>query len=416
MAENITVLILEDDASKLQRLAAFLRDNDLVATETIFTAPDAATARRVLADQLIDVLVLDLSVPRALGDMPEPEVGFELLEDLIDARDLLMPAQIIGLTGFAEVADKFIAQFGQHGVALVRYDPTDDGWQSALELSIRRTVARRRAEETVPREYGSDVGVVCARPNELDALLRHLGPKWAEAPIAGDPTIYYRAEPFVEFNDTSVVAASCPRMGMSAAAVTATKLIQHFAPRFLVMTGITAGIRGQVSIGDVVVADQSWDWGVGKWERQDGQLRFKPSPHSLALDSALRAPLERLGRDVGLLARIRDAWPSTRPQTPLALVLGPVASGAAVIAAQSMTEQIAAQHRKLIGIDMEIYAVFAAADESMLPRPVALAIKGVSDFADEEKSDDWQPYAAYAGVSVLRALIANGLTSGASRT
>jgi nucleoside phosphorylase len=63
------------------------------------------------------------------------------------------------------------------------------------------------------------------------------------------------------------------------------------------------------------------------------------------------------------------------------------------------------QHRKLLGIEMESYGVLAAAEESPRPQPIAFAIKSVCDFADLEKSDSFQHYAAYTSAEVLRRLV-----------
>jgi nucleoside phosphorylase len=54
---------------------------------------------------------------------------------------------------------------------------------------------------------------------------------------------------------------------------------------------------------------------------------------------------------------------------------------------------------------MEAYAVFAASDEAPLPQPKAFVLKGVCDFADDEKNDSLQSYAAYTSASALRALV-----------
>jgi nucleoside phosphorylase len=68
-----------------------------------------------------------------------------------------------------------------------------------------------------------------------------------------------------------------------------------------------------------------------------------------------------------------------------------------------MFEQVQkAQHRKLLGIEMEAYGVMCAADDLPTPQPRAIVLKGVSDFADSAKSDAFREYAAYvsAGAAV----------------
>ena len=100
----------------------------------------------------------------------------------------------------------------------------------------------------------------------------------------------------------------------------------------------------------------------------------------------------------------RTTWwplPAPAPDTELRIHLGPLASGAAVLADSKVSERLLSLHRKLLGIDMETYGVFCAASEASVPRPQPLVIKGICDFADEEKGDDLQRYAAYTSACVL---------------
>jgi nucleoside phosphorylase len=54
------------------------------------------------------------------------------------------------------------------------------------------------------------------------------------------------------------------------------------------------------------------------------------------------------------------------------------------------------------GIEMEAYGLYAAAAQSGSPRPTAFALKSVCDFADEQKDDKWQAYAAYTSAEIFR--------------
>jgi nucleoside phosphorylase len=85
--------------------------------------------------------------------------------------------------------------------------------------------------------------------------------------------------------------------------------------------------------------------------------------------------------------------------------LGPVASGASVVADPSFLEEVKLQHRKLLGVEMEAYGVLAAAEESPLPQPKAFSIKSVCDFGDENKNDQFQHYAAFTSASALKIFV-----------
>jgi hypothetical protein len=72
------------------------------------------------------------------------------------------------------------------------------------------------------------------------------------------------------------------------------------------------------------------------------------------------------------------------------------------LADASTVDSIKEQHRDLIGVDMEVYGVYLAADLAARPRPAAFSIKAVTDFADPTKGDDHRAYASYVSASILR--------------
>ena len=57
-------------------------------------------------------------------------------------------------------------------------------------------------------------------------------------------------------------------------------------------------------------------------------------------------------------------------------------------------EMILKFDRKTLGIDMESYGVFYAVENAVAPQPKAVCVKAISDFADRDKNNDYQDYAA----------------------
>ena len=189
-------------------------------------------------------------------------------------------------------------------------------------------------------------------------------------------------------------------MGMTAAAVLAMKLIQRFRPRYLIMPGIAAGISIQETdaqfYGDVVVADTIWNYAAGKFVSADradiqfGGVGFIPRPTVIQMDPKIREC-------------VVDAVNSSENQCHVRI--GPMACGSKVVATREILEkQIHSQFPHTIGLDMESYAVIYAAENATHPRPYALVIKGVSDYADGEKSDDYQKFAAYTSAEFAKLL------------
>lgn len=87
-----------------------------------------------------------------------------------------------------------------------------------------------------------------------------------------------------------------------------------------------------------------------------------------------------------------------------------MASVPAVIAEAEKLDEIKDHARKLMGIEMETYGVYYAAENSVDPRPLGFAsLKSISDFADSQKDDDYQEYASYTSAAFLKYVIENEL-------
>ncbi len=162
-------------------------------------------------------------------------------------------------------------------------------------------------------------------------------------------------------------------------------------------------------MGHIIVADPVWDWGSGKIIEIDGNTSFEPEPHQLDLDIGIRNKLKIMAQDNEILSRIRSDWESDPPEHALSMQIGPLVSGAAVLADSNARKQIYQQHRGILGVDMETYSVFAAAQEAAIPRPNVFTMKSVVDFADYEKDDKYHHYAAYTSAQAAKYFIENYL-------
>jgi nucleoside phosphorylase len=243
----------------------------------------------------------------------------------------------------------------------------------------------------------ADVAVVTALGSpELDQVLRVFGPSWQKE--GRDGVVFNRTTFNLNGTDISVVAAVQTDMGMVPATILAVKTMQAWRPRVLAMTGICAGVKGKVNLGDVVIGRQVFDYGSGKLEAG----RLTPDYQPVSLDDHMCSIAQDLARARPILNSIKESWPQKtgRPQTELQLHVGTIASGAAVVADDSVVEGIQEHKRSLHAIDMEAYGAARAATSSIIAAK-PLIIKGVQDFADEKKSDEFREYSAYVSAKCL---------------
>ena len=189
---------------------------------------------------------------------------------------------------------------------------------------------------------------------------------------------------------------------MTAAAVLSMKLANYFRPKYLVACGIAAGLRNAgIGMGDLLIADQTWDYESGKKKIAESGEVFLPDPKYIPLQNSLK---ERLIATIGegaYLADIEAGWNAARPGTKLRAHIGPVASGSAIIQNEKIIDGIQRQARKVIGLEMETYGVFFAGENCTRPKPIPFSIKGACDYADSQKNDDYQEYAAYTSAQYI---------------
>lgn len=352
-------------------------------------------ALQKMSGEKYDLLVLDLQIPDALGEDAQPQGGKKLLEFIELNSKIYRPSIVVAITSHQEAYDLcenfFLAK----------------GWTLLLgvedEEILHSILATQKAHlSSATKENVFDVAIITALPHtELEAVLK-LPCNWQVYEERDDDNIYYTGTiDVVGGVKKSLIATSAPQMGMAASAALAAKVCLKFRPSLLVMTGIAAGVKGKVELGDILVADPCWDWGSGKLTVRDGSAVFLSSPTQMPLDPSLRKKFQILASQRVYMDEIYAGWNnSSRPAHNLNMHIGPMATGAVVLEDPATIELIKQQNRNTLGVEMEAYGVMAAAYYSGPLRPRVVAIKSVCDFADPTKNNEWQAYAAYTSASL----------------
>jgi len=248
----------------------------------------------------------------------------------------------------------------------------------------------------------ADIAVLVALPNpELDQVLRTLGSEWRKEGREG--IVFNTTALQMGERSLSVVATVQNDMGMVPAAILATKAIRAWHPRLLAMTGICAGVKEKVNLGDIVVGKHLFDYGSGKLK--DGKLL--PDYHPIPMDDSLCGYAIDHASNKSVLDSIRKEWPldTGKPDTDLHAHVGAMASGAAVVSDDTVVEGIQKHKRSLTAVDMESYGVARAAHSAGSSPTPFIIVKGVQDFADATKGDQFREYAAFVSARFLRTFI-----------
>lgn len=397
------MLIVDDAPRKYAKLIERLEGEGFERGDvTIVTSAQGAQAQ--LDSGNWDLLVMDILLPLREEDEPDARHSIDLITEIVESSTIARPKYLVGITADPNAARSASPIFSEQLWTIVRYTETDGEWLAQI---VNCAIYARQALNSPQTEgFRTDIVVVCALQSpELEQVLQ-LPWGFAAAKPVDEFLFIHQGKVMSGGKQLSVAAVSCPRMGMVAAALTTSRAIKALRPKLIVMTGICAGIQGKANLGDVIFVDPAWDWQSGKYlrETEDVSGRFLLSPHQVGPVPALRAFADQLRQDKQLMSDIVNAGPDDPPGV-LKLIPGPVATGSAVVADSEVTAEIRLQHRDAVGIEMECYGFFAAAEAASSPRPHAMAFKAVCDFADSLKNDKYQRYASYTSARIMAAYI-----------
>jgi len=270
----------------------------------------------------------------------------------------------------------------------------DGNWQSdADEWRIQNVLADRSPSATKielyelgtdPPANRADILAVAALAEEYRAAVGILG-----SVVRGDQT---RCEIVDQHGSPwSIELALINSMGSVQAALQTQDSLRRTKASHVVLLGIAAGVPGRVKIGDVVIPEQIYYYESSKVVGEEELT----SPQWKQTDARIR-------RAASVFPGIAG---STLPFIPI-ITDAVIASGEKVVASQDFRERFSQVHRKVAAIDMESYGVACAAERRGARLTV---IKGISDFADATKNDDYHEPAARASAQVFAYPVREGI-------
>lgn len=405
------ILIADDASQKIGVIMNTLKELQEFESLSIDHVLDLNEARRRLSSEYYDLLILDLNMPMDIGEPPNMKAGAEFVDEIMDTERIKKPVDIIVLSAFDESVQEFKQQVERTGFVIVQYDESTLEWRETLKSRVSYLCLLREQREYIPKPPLCDVLLVTAVPVETAAVL-NMDCKWSTFTLPGDSTIYRRTTIQVNDGVCNIVHSQLPEMGMTASAAHTTKAVLHLKPKFVIMTGIAAGLEKDANIGDIIVATDVWNYNSGKYiEKSDGDsvaAELLPDSKHINMDRATKDKL--LATDFNRqLIQIKNSFQGDAPSSPLKVFYGPMACGSAVVASKDVIDLVKSQARKVAGLDMESYGVYLACRDVCYPSVDAIVIKSISDFADRKKDDSRQDYAAYTSTSFAMCLIQNVL-------
>jgi nucleoside phosphorylase/CheY-like chemotaxis protein len=397
----VNILIIDDNDSKISKITSVLLEHTAICSDDIKVSKYITSAKRNLRETQFDLVILDIQLPVHEDEAPLEASGLDLLNEIHDRTIYKKPNCILGLSAYEDKVEKAKPLFQDRLWSIILFDQFSEEWSDRLDRKVEYIIESRKNILTSDGPYNYDLAIITALPSpEFSQVLKLT--KWEECKIESDITHYSVGKFQFGQKNLKVVAACAPQMGMPATAVLATKIISHFNPKYLCMVGITAGVPGEVKLGDILVADPSWDWGSGKLKQSPDGIVLLPDPLPERLDPSTRAMLRDVEADTSLILDLWDNWEGSKPEVPPELHIGPCVSGSSVVSTKEVVSDIQAHSRKLIGLEMEAYGLMHAASHASKNKPYTFSLKSVCDYADENKSDDIQKFCAYISANLLK--------------
>jgi len=261
-----------------------------------------------------------------------------------------------------------------------------------------------------------DIAVICALQSELDAVL-NLPINWDEEILRKNDKEAYRKG---KLDDYTIIAISENKMGMAEAATIATRVVENFHPKYVVMTGIAAGIdKTNQNFLDLLMPDYVFNWQSGKYkvkkEKDDIEEKtirifekdYRSEDTFFKHGNIIKTNKKEFVSEIIKKLDFND-YVIKRPNE-ITIHNDGMVSGSAVVADNKIvSEQI--EERKINGIDMEAYGVvFACNNAPSKPKPIIL--KAISDFADEDKDDICQKAAMQISAQAFYVLFNKFITN-----
>jgi adenosylhomocysteine nucleosidase len=364
----MNVLILEDQTDKFELLKSEVAASFDQTAISVIRAETFATATKQIYEVRFDLIIIDLMMPLRESEAPQ-----DISEDVISVLELSAlngGASIIALSGFDTLVQEQRKRFTEAGIILVHYDATDDHWKRHISTALARI-----REQTV-----FDFVIVCALEKERTAYKTTVATIGELRNIRGLDCLT------LQMGSLSGVCIKLPRMGLVEASIVTTRAIELFKPRVIAMSGICAGMKGNSKLGTLILADMCWEYQAGKWS----DTGFKIEHYDVSLHSTIRTTLDQLIASDPKGTRYK-AGLIEDPVVFESIIVAPMSTGSAVVASAERMQDIGAQHRKMAGLDMEMYGVYKAAELSS-GNPLFFGAKTVVDLADSAKGDTYHEY------------------------
>ncbi|MCX6827761.1 MAG: hypothetical protein NT002_00515 [candidate division Zixibacteria bacterium] len=260
-----------------------------------------------------------------------------------------------------------------------------------------------------------DVAIVTVKECERAAVLLVFGdsPTRAADRIEGNLHLWESKVARTKQSSLRIVTTLIADPGNVSCAVATQGLISTYNAKLILLVGIAAGPQEKVKLGDVVCPDRVYDYEHVRLEVAElfGLKllvpRLRPRPRYERTELRFRAQIEIM--DIGAIRReiamyIASLEPHQKPQgldlsfSP-SLHRGTVAAGEKLIADGRLSRMYKRVDQQIRAGAQEDYGFASVGEFWGIPWCI---FRGISDYGDRKKKDDWQTVAAISAAATAK--------------
>lgn len=364
----MNVLLIEDNDQKSDDIQSYLKETVGTHECNITLSDNLIDANREINSSSYDLIIFDMYLPLHQGTTQTQDISAVIIDEYSQSQ-LNYQAETILITTYNSPEN--ISLFNLRGVSVVTFDG-DEKWKYALNVKILRAQNKKRFNFII----------FCALVKERFAY------NDTDAELGELRTFNGMDCQLIEIRGIKGLCIIPDDMGLVNMAITATKAIELFQPKYVVMSGICAGVPENVNMLDLIVGKLCWEYQTGKYKDNE----FRIEPYQNQINTKLKTELKQFMSDQNNLDKIKSNINRTELEN-FSIHCKPISSGSAVIQSESKLKEIGIQHRDMFGLEMEMYAFYEAALQSQC-EPLFFGVKSVADFGDENKDDNLQAVAS----------------------
>jgi adenosylhomocysteine nucleosidase len=362
----MSIVVFEDDDNKWTAIRGCLLEKG-VSIHNIKRIGNVSQFVEI-SGKAVDLCIIDIRMPSVIGGSTR-SAGAELLQMLDYSGMRRVP--VLAITAYPEEAKQLQNLFSSRGCIIFDYYEKQV-WSQALDIYIAQSKDKGRYEFLF----------FTALKKERDAYLSLQNISARSVQRNGLDLLEF------DLDDKSGAVVLLPRMGIINAAVTTARALELYSPSIVAMSGICAGMGANAELGQLLVTDIVWEYQSGKWLDE----MFESEPYQVSIPQNTRLALSQLLDRDNLMSQLEGSFSGkVRPSKISTPKLAPFTTGSAVIASDRRLDAVKLQHRKVAGLDMELYGFHRAVElSSQLVH--AYSAKVVVDKANEAKSDELHEY------------------------